>query len=343
VALPKAAQKQLADAEKLHAEVYPDEPPKLEEVVGEKPDDGGETPAGSEGDQAPNLSEVPAGTGEDQANVAPAEGTADQWKHKYDVLKGKYDAEVPRLQQSNNAMSGRMSELESQVQQMLAQQVPTAAEPIEAGQSLVTAEEVEDYGSDMIDVVKRAAREEFAPMLATLQQENDGLRQVLGGMQQSTALGARDEMMKTLDSSVSNWRELNGHSDFLGWLENVDPYSGQKKLDMLRTAFEGNNTSRVLAFFKGFLNENAAFTPNPAPNNLAQPQVSLDTLVAPGRPSDGNDTRAQDGNATGSAWTQQEITAFYRDVNRGVYRNNPAEKDRLEADIFLAQSTGNIT
>ena len=43
------------------------------------------------------------------------------------------------------------------------------------------------------------------------------------------------------------------------------------------------------------------------------------------------------------AWTQDEIQAFYRDVNRGVYRNKPDEKDRIEADIFLAQSKNLIT
>ena len=162
-------------------------------------------------------------------------------------------------------------------------------------------------------------------------------------MQQQTVQNARQTMLEQLDSALPNWREVNGNQEFLGWLENVDPYSGNKKLDMLRQAFEGNNTARVMAFFKGFLNENAAFTTSqsPAPTQ-AEPKVGLETLVAPGRASDGDDPRAQEGNVNGKVWTSAEITGFYRDVQRGKYQSNPVERERLERDIFLAQQEGRL-
>lgn len=337
MALPKPAQKQLDEAIKQHNEAYAGEPlptpeaPKLAEV----PNDN--APSESIIEDQNTLPEVPAAEGEDAADAGP-----EDFEHKYKVLQGKYNAEVPILQNANNALTGRVTEMEQQLNQMIAAQA-TPSEPVEPG-SHVTAEEIEDYGSDMIDVVKRAAREEFEPLLAQLQQENGQLRGLLGSVQESTVRNDRQTMLDTLDGEVANWRELNAQPEFLGWLENVDPYSGHKKLDLLRQAFEGNNVSRVKAFFKGYLNENAAFSTRQEPSTAGQePHVNLDTLVAPGRASDGNDTRAQEGNATVRAFTQQEIGSFYNDVNRGVYRNNPDEKNRIEAEIFEAQSANQIT
>lgn len=341
MALPKAAKKQLAEAEKLHAEIYAEEEkPVLTEVPTDEPSESPTAPTAPKAEEAAppeeTVPELRPEAGQDQGNAG-----AENWEHKYSVLKGKYDAEVPRLQQANNALSGRVDEMSAQMNQLMAEQAKPA-DPIEPGQYL-NAEEIDDYGEDMIAVVKKAAREEFEPAMASLQQENAQLRGLLGGMQQQTVQSARQTMLDTLDGEVANWRELNSQPEFIGWLENLDPYSGQKKLDMLRAAFEGNNAPRVLAFFRGYLNENAAFTAGNGPSTAGQdPQVSLDTLVAPGRPSDGNDTRAQEGN-TKKIWTQQEIGSFYNDVNRGVYRLRPEKKAELEADIFDAQLTGRIT
>lgn len=333
MALPKAAQKQIEAAEKLHAETYPETAAPEGTVLAEVPNDQS-APQGEP--SAETVREVPEGEGEAQAPSAPTAETPVDWKHKYDVLQGKYNAEVPRLQQQNEGLNSRLGDMEAQMGQLLqSQQAPAA--PIEAG-SYLTEEERTDYGDDMIAVVKKAAREEFEPVVSQLQSENAQLRGLLGGMQQQNVQSARDTMLTDLDGSMSNWREVNQNQEFLGWLENVDPYSGQKKLDLLRQAFENNNTSRVLAFFKGFLNENAAYTPNQQPGSSAQAQVSLETLVAPGRAADGGEGRAQDGIPQGRVWTQADISGFYRDVNRGVYRNDPDKRASLEADLFAAQS-----
>ena len=344
MALPKAAQRQLKAAEDMHAAAYAEETPTELPNGDEKTDDlPGSEAASPPADPTPQTTvpEVPPEEGGDQTPTdGPKETTVDFWKHKYEVLQGKYNAEVPRLQQANDGLTGRLGELEMQMSQ-LSSQLAAPGEPVTPS-TLLTDEEREDYGDDMISVVKKAAREEFEPVVAQLQQENGQLRTLLGGMQEKSAVSARDGMLSKLDAEQSNWRELNQNPEFLGWLENVDPYNGMKRLDMLRQAFEGNNTTRVLAFFKGFLNENAAYAPTPTPNPSAEPQVNLDTLVAPGRATEGGEARAQEGAPQGRTWSSAEIKQFYSDVNRGVYRNNPDEQARLENDLFLAQPQGRI-
>jgi hypothetical protein len=359
MALPKATQKQIEEAERLHAEAYgteekADDRPTAEQDTAAaseqgKGDDSKAQSASTEGtDAKATLSEVPQDTAGSEDAGASGDGAVskesdpEHWKHKYNVLKGKYDKEVPRLQEENAIIRGQVTELQRHMQDVINAKPQPENENQAAKQPLITAEELEDYGSEMIDVVKRAAREEFEPVIAQLREENANLRGLLGGVQQQTTVNARQAMLDTLDEQISNWRELNSNPEFLGWLENVDPYSGEKKLDLLRTAFEGNNTARVSAFFKGFLNENAAFTSSQQPVET-KPQVSLETLVAPGRAADGDEPRAQEGNVNGKVWTDSEIKTFYRDVQRGVYQNDPVEKERLERDIFLAQQQGRIS
>lgn len=331
MALPKAAQKQLDDAIKLHGEEYA----RPEETPPEGSNDNAPAPtnAAAEGQgESPRLSEVQGEAG--KADSDPAA----KWEHKYNVLKGKYDKEVPRLQHQNNSLQSQLNDMQDQLNELLSRPVQT---PESRQSQHLKPEEIEDYGADMIDVVKRAAREEFEPMIGTLREENERLRQLLGGVQQQSVMNVRDRMLEQLDEAVPKWRELNQHPEFLGWLENLDAYSGERRLDMLRQAFDKNNTARVVAFFKGFLNENAAFSTSREPGSNAAPQVGLDTLVAPGRVSGDSQNRAQEGQP-GRTWTQAEIQEFYRDVNRGVYRNNPTERSKLENDIFLAQRENRI-
>jgi hypothetical protein len=42
-------------------------------------------------------------------------------------------------------------------------------------------------------------------------------------------------------------------------------------------------------------------------------------------------------------WSQAEITAFYRDVQRGVYRGREPERLALEADLIAAPMEGRLT
>ena len=325
MALPKAAQKQLDEAMKLHGQEYAPEAPD------DDPAAAANTPTEGQG-ESPRLSEVQGEAGKTEGDPAA------KWEHKYNVLKGKYDKEVPRLQHQNNSLQSQIGDLQEQMNELLSRPVQTP----EAHQSQhLRPEEIEDYGADMIDVVKRAAREEFEPMIGTLREENERLRQLLGGVQQQSVMNVRERMLGQLDEAVPKWRELNQHPEFLGWLENLDAYSGERRLDMLRQAFDKNNTARVVAFFKGFLNENAAFSTSREPGSNAAPQVGLDTLVAPGRVSGDSQNRAQEGQP-GHTWTQNEIQEFYRDVNRGTYRNNPDQRSRLENDIFLAQHENRI-
>ena len=334
--VPRQQQKQLAEAEELHRRFYGT--PDAEEAAAE-----GEGEGESEATTAPDLTVVDKKKSAPTAEAAPV---ADPYKGDYTkllqahrTLQGKYESEGKQMSERMSAMSGRLHDMER-----LLANPPTPAQPIEAGEtqaSLLSAQEVEDYGQDMIDVVKRAAREEVGQELAQIRAQNAQLRQQLGGVEQTTQRSARQTMLDYLDREMSVWRQINTDEAFVQWAEDFDTFSGRSRIEMLRAAFEANNGTRVLAFFKAFANENAAFKTD-VQTETARPQVDLNTLVAPGRAgNNGGVPRAQEeGNL--KTYTQAEIGKFYRDVNSGAYKDRPAEKAATEKDIFAAQSSGRI-
>jgi len=348
--VPRQQQKQIQEAEELHRRHYGGE-------AAPAPED--KAPA----EEAPDLSlvdtatpapveepiEEPSAAPEGKAKAkAPAKekpadpyaGNYEKLLHAHKTLQGKYEAESARAKDQLDALHGRVYEME----QLLAK-APTAAETSVAEQvvqRLVSDEEIEDYGPDMIDVIRRAARETVGPELERLRVENERLQQQLGGVQQTSQLSARQTMLNYLDKEFSVWRQINSDPAFVRWAEDIDTFSGQRRIDMLRAAFDNNNGTRVLAFFKAFAKENAAFTQTSTQTETpSKAQVDLNTLVAPGRAVESSAPRAQD-ESTASQWTEAQIAEFYRDVQSGVYRNDPAKKARIENDIFAAQKAGRI-
>jgi hypothetical protein len=135
---------------------------------------------------------------------------------------------------------------------------------------------------------------------------------------------------------------LNSNSDFLDWLRLPDPYSGAIRHDMLKAAYAQGDARRVLAFFNGFLAEEAVVAPagqEPDVSVTKVPKVPLASLAAPGRAKTAASASAP---AEKPIITRSQIAAFYADLAAGKYRGRDAEKNKAEAIIFEAQRDGRI-
>jgi hypothetical protein len=201
----------------------------------------------------------------------------------------------------------------------------------------VTEEERKAYGDDLLSVVERKALEATQPHLQRLESENVQLKQRL----------ARDEALRTyaaLDAALPNWREINVSPDFLHWLSLPDLYSGAVRGGMLKAAFAAGDTGRVLAFFRGFINEHPQHRGSQAAPAASaptrQPARDLKDLAAPGkaRPATGNAQLP----AEKPVYTTEQIDRFYARVRQGYYAGRVAEKDKVEAEIFAAQREGRV-
>ena len=136
-ALPKQIQAQLDQADALQAEMD----------AAAAPQEG--NPEAAPAATQPNLQLVEPP--EQGAQVAQPEYAV--LEQRFRVMEGKYKAEVPRLIEQNRTLT-------EQLDRALAA-LDTKAKETPPETKLVTDADIEAYGDDLVDMVRRAAREEF--------------------------------------------------------------------------------------------------------------------------------------------------------------------------------------
>lgn len=330
VKMPAAVRAAAERANELHAQLKdqptPDQPPV--EV----------TPQGNQPTlDAASLAQPPA-------NPAPMPepeqqpGSEDEgWEAKYNAMAGR----VRKLTKTNEQLQDTVNNLQSVIATMTSAPAPAApAQPISVDPT-VTPEEENDYGKDLLSVVGKKAYDIVAPLLKQQADQISKLTEQVNSVAGAQVMGAREKMLATMDKELPHWREINTNDDFLAWLALPDGYSGVIRHNMLKDAFAAGQTSRVLAFFKGFQAEQAVTTPARDP----QPQpgsemvtVELAELAAPGKAK----SAAAPAAAEKPIFTRASISSFYADVAAGKYRGRDTEKDALERQIFAAQKEGRI-
>jgi len=352
-ALPKAVQKQIADANRLAEHLAQErlsaaQPP----PDGNPGPDAGTAPAST----APDAGSPPA-DGAQPADSASPPPAVEGWEQKYRVLQGKYNAEVPRLQRQVTEQNSTIEQLKQQMtatQGMLAAfaqnrvaapgqgQGPAPAAP----SKLVKDEEVAEFGADLTDFIRRVAQDSVLPAvekrLQPVQQQVEKATTDAASTAQEQVRLSHERLLATLDRDFAGWRELNRDPQFLEWLAQPDPYSGFARQELLTQAYERFDAPRIVAFFSGYRNEHAVVTP-PTPPAVPAPgasQRTLDDFVAPGQPKAGA-TGAQNG-AGKRIWTQAEIKRFYDDRRSGKFKANPDRAAEMERDIVAAAREGRV-
>ncbi len=349
-ALPKAVQKQIDEANTLIDIVYPK--PKLDadgnviEPVAEP------TPA----EPAAVVVEPDPAAPTPTPEPTPEDESAE---HKYKVLQGKYNAEVPRLQGELKEAKNFIGDLQQRVtntESLLASISHVRSEPLKpevpavTELPVVTEDETKQFGPDLEDYIERVAARKLMPeidaRLVPVASRIEGVEQNASQAAHDVAVSEREKVMLALTEAVPEWEKQNEDEDFLKWLNETDPYAGVLRGQLLTNAFQTHDSVRVIAFFKGFQTENAVVTPEPPPTPPAipvvEPQATLEDLVAPGTPKTG--TTSAPNESGKRVWTQKDISAFYAKKNEFVVKGIkiPEEYEAYERDLFKAQHEGRI-
>lgn len=343
VVVPRAVREAAERATARQREAYPDqvpaEPPAPASAsdtitIADPPASAPVTPPGN---PEPQPAPTPAPTPTPATSPAPPE---ESWEHKFRSSEGRRARAETQLSQALD----RLSALELQIQELRsAPPAPPAPAPAPTPAQLISEQERNEFGSEMIDVMGRRAQEVVSPELAAMRAELAKLEQKISGTAATVTRSARQELFSTLDQRLPEWRTVNDLPEFKQWLALPDPYFGVNRHSALLQAFEQNDTPRVLNFFKGFVSELAATTPAdpsvttpPAP---APAKPSLETLAAPGRARTPAQTTVP---AEKQIITTADVAAFYAAVRRGAYRGREAEQAQLEQELFEAQRDGRV-
>jgi hypothetical protein len=177
---------------------------------------------------------------------------------------------------------------------------------------MLTAQDREYFGQDLVDFSRRAALEALGPEVRALQQQNQHLRA-------SVQRAQRGEIERALDAQIPNWREIYHTPAFATWLSQPDDYSGEVRSRMMRHAVDNGDVGRVVAFYRGFMAEHGYRTP------AAQQRVSQS------RPAATSGSRI---------YTRPQIADLYKQRRLG---HIPDSKwAAIEADIIKAGAENRV-
>lgn len=269
---------------------------------------------------------------------------AQRWRS----LQGVYNAQQRKLDE----VAAQKTNLEALIAQMQAgpraQQAPAAQ-----AKSHVTEKDVSEYGEDMVEFARRAARDEMTPIAHAMRQlmgrldQLQGVVPVVQQVAQSQAQSSSERFYEVLTSKVPDWSRINDLPKFHDWLLSVEPFSGIQRQVLLEDAHKSMDVARVANMFETWKREAGFAAPQAdaagaaaAPTNTRQTAAQrLEQQVAPGRASAGSAPPAQ---KQPKMWTRDSIAEFYRNKRDGKFKGREAEATALEGDIFTAQREGRV-
>jgi hypothetical protein len=318
VVVPAAIRAAAARSDALHKQMYEEATPPAPETPPAPPANANEPPAPAS--ETPPAPETP-----------PADNAPVDWEARFKTMEGRYKKLITDL-------NSRIADLSARPRQPAPAPQPRTPD---LQFKPVTQEEKDNYGEEFIDVARRAAAETLAPEISGLRAELDRLK---GAVTKTEEEQARETVQRTyqyLDSEMTDWRKVNRDPKFVAWANLPDPFSGAIRMTMMREAFERGDAPRVLRFFQGFLSDEAATGPATNRTEVPTGKVPLETFAAPGR-AKAPAASVEQTPGVKETITHAQIAAFYLAVNKGHYKGNEDEKNRLEKMIFEAQAEGRV-
>jgi hypothetical protein len=321
MALPKAVQQQIEDADRLVAE-----------IGGDKPEGNSETDLSNQPQEpATDVVEPAPAPVSQEPEPKPQSIPEETWERKYISLHGKYDAEVPRLHAELKEMRAQLQELAAENAVIKSQK---AAEQVKEP-SLITEQDKEAFGPDLIDLIERATEAKvssFRQREAQLVEELNQLKGKVGDVTERQVVSDKDRFFAGLSQKVPDWEQLNEDAGFLNWLQEVDPVYGIPKKVALTNAYEVLDVARVATIFNAYKGGLAPAQPQKQKNQELQRQVApTRSRASSPDPADSQNQRI---------FTQQEIAQFYEDARRGHV--SPEDAVRIENEINAAAAEGRI-
>lgn len=306
MAMPRAVEAAAKRAEELHAQLY-------NQQNTEPPADPENQPDPSAAPQDPPADPAPQDPPQDPPAQDPPQ--ENPWEHKYKVMEGKYRAEVPRLAAENRDLRQKFDALTAEIESLKSQQSTPA-------QSLISPEDREKYGDDLLDVIKRTAQEQVAAKDAEIEQ----LKRRLDGVHQDTAKTAEVAFYDRLGETVPDWVTINADEGFLKWLDEYDEFTGRTRQELLSDAEQARDASRVARFFTKWKAEQN--------QSVATSQRALESQVVP------DTNKVVKAPAGKRFFTRAEIAQFYQAAKRGEISSK--DMVAMEAEIHAATLDGRI-
>lgn len=320
--LPKAIQAELDAAAAIEAQIAAEQT--APEGNTEQPDATPEQPLATE----------PADTvTEPTPQPTELEHHDDAWKQKFDVLTGKYNAEVPRLHQQLKEQASLLERLQTELET----QKVKPAEPDVPKQSLVTSNDEETFGSDLIDLSRRVTRDEIGVVTARIAQIEQMLQNIsqlpkqVEQVAQQQAQTMEDRFWGSVNQAIPDWNEVDADPRWIEWLNLTPPFAVKTYRELAGEAISAGLVQPVVELVKAWKDQAGVAQ---AQQNKSNTKQELQRQVAPSKSNASNVPQGK------KLWTAADYERAFDP--RLSAEMSEADIDSLQAEAELAYSEGRI-
>ena len=317
MALPKQVQAQLAEVEAYEKALEAQQNPDQDALDTE-------TEVVAEIEEAPVPKEAkPADT--------PLTDVEDDFKQKYSTLRGKYDAEVPRLHQQVRDLSG---ELEQIRKDLTADKVePT---PPKEKVSLVTDADRAEFGEELLDVQRRVAKEVSQEYEGRLEKQDAVIQALQGKLADTGNQVGEMDFNQRLRNLVPDFSSIDNDERWVAWLNEHDPMLRGPRRVQAQQAFDAGDADAI-AHYVGLWKATFATPSEPVkPPN----QAELEKQVAPNRSANSVSTKSV--GQTSKVYSTREVDAAWTKVRTLNTTGKYEAAEKLEAELTVAYMEGRV-
>lgn len=285
---------------------------------------------------AEGAGDPPAPGPTDPPPAEPKDTGREDWKTKYHVLQGKYNAELPRALADLKAANARNEELAVEVGRLKAEierlkaeaakpSKPAAEDPPKVN---IPDEVMEVLGEDAVAAIRRVVATEIDAALVPVKQKADAAAATAEQVNAERAATARDRFFGELTAAVPDYQAIDAREDWQKWLAQVDPLSRRQRQQLLNEAAQAMDVQAVASFFTAF--KQAAGVAEPAKPKVPE---RLETLPQAGKPTAPVVDK--------KTWTRAEMAQVYKDLAIGR-RYTHEEAAKLQAELVAAAREGRV-
>jgi hypothetical protein len=202
-------------------------------------------------------------------------------------------------------------------------------------EKLVTDADVEAFGSDLIEVQRKVAREvaaEFRGELDAMKAENEKLREQLTSTGTQVSEASFEQRLHRL---VPDFEQINVDPKWIAWLNEVDPLLRGPRMTVAQDAFNQGDAAGIAHYVSMFKATLAPATPaEPTPSKAEE----IARQVQPTRSASSTAPVSQQG----KVYSDMDIQKMFRRAIEMSAKGQNDEARKLEAEIDLAYKEGRV-
>lgn len=276
-----------------------------------------------DGSDDPGVVQNPDADSSEPPQNAPQDDVSERMRKmeaRLQTLQGMVGAKDRQIGQLQDLLAGMAESQQSTKQGEQPQAAPTQ-------NNLVTKDDEDTFGADMIDFTKRVAQDVVQSALTELRQEFRTVNDKLQGVERTAQATAKDSFQTKLSREAPGWEKLDSDPEFIAWLD-----ATPSRKAVFTQGVQDQDAHLVGSFFK----EYAATQTAPVNQRKQTRQQELEKQVSPGRSK--TTSTPQTDPQQQKVWTRSEISAAY--ANKKAY---PADEfHKLEREIASAQREGRV-